>query len=386
MSVTAARGFVASGISASLKASGRPDLGLLVSERPATAGGLFTTNEFAAAPVQLSRSRLGEGRARAVLVNSGQANAGTGPQGFADAEALTGAAASALGLEAREVLCCSTGVIGARILTERAIAGIAQAATDLSPNGGPAFARAILTTDRAAKEAEVRAGGCTVGGCAKGAGMISPDLATLLVFLTTDAEADPSAIRHALRWGAGPVWNGVTVDGCTSTNDTVLLMANGASSRALDEFDLAEAVHAVCADLARQVIADAEGASTSMVVQVEGAASDGDAQLVGRAVAGSLLVKTAIFGKDPSPGRILQAIGASGARFARESVEATLARIPVIEAGRIPSGFDPAACAEALMQPEVVIRIRMGDGPGSATALGCDLGYEYVRINAEYTT
>jgi len=386
VSVTAARGFLASGISAGLKASGRPDLGMLVSERPVSAGGLFTTNAFAAAPVQMCRRRLLDGRARAVVVNSGQANAGTGPEGLEDAEAMAAAAAAALGLEPHDVLVCSTGVIGPRIPVPTAVAGIAEAAACLTPEGGPGFARAILTTDRVTKQASVEASGYTVGGCAKGAGMIAPDLATLLVFLTTDAVADPSTARHALRFGAAPVWNAVTLDDCSSTNDTVVLLANGASGATPGPPELAAAVNQVCMDLARQIVADAEGATTTLVVQVDGAASEGEARAVGRAVAGSMLVKTALFGKDPNPGRILQAVGASGARFVPERVVATLGGTPVIEAGRTPPGFDPAACREAMKEPEVVIRIGLGDGSGSATAFGCDLGYEYVRINGEYTT
>jgi glutamate N-acetyltransferase/amino-acid N-acetyltransferase len=182
------------------------------------------------------------------------------------------------------------------------------------------------------------------------------------------------------------VWNGVTVDGCSSTNDAVLLLAGGASGVEPAAEALAEAVGKASEDLARQVVAQAEGATTTLVVQVDGAASIGDARAAGTAIAGSLLVKTAVFGKDPNPGRILQALGASGARISPERAEASLAGIPVIEAGRIPPSFDPAAFAEALKDREVVIRVRLGDGPGSATAFGCDLGYEYVRINAEYTT
>ncbi len=386
MSVTAPQGFLASGVAAGLKASGRLDVGLLVSERPAVAAGLFTTNAFPAAPVVLSKRRLMANLATAVVVNSGQANAGTGPEGMDDAEAVTAAAAGALGVDPSSVLACSTGVIGPRIPVDDAVDGVRHAAVVLDPSGGAAFAEAILTTDTAPKQAVVEGDGFVVAGCAKGAGMIAPDLATLLVFLTTDAQADPVAVRHALRFGAAPVWNAVTVDNCPSTNDTVMMMANGATHTPVHPFDLAAAVTEVCRDLALQTVRDAEGATTTLVVQVDGATSDGDARAAGRAVAGSMLVKTALFGKDPNPGRILQAVGASGVRFAPERVEATLGGIPVIEAGRIPSSFDPATCVEAMKEREVVIRLRLGHGPGSATAFGCDLGYEYVRINGEYTT
>jgi glutamate N-acetyltransferase/amino-acid N-acetyltransferase len=277
-------------------------------------------------------------------------------------------------------------VIGPRIRVPVAQGGVADAARHLSSDGGPAFAEAILTTDTVAKQTVVEGDGFTVGGCAKGAGMIAPDLATLLVFLTTDAKADPPVVRHILRHGAAPVWNALTVDDCSSTNDTVLLLANGASGVTPSPEALLEAVHRATLDLAGQVVADAEGAQTTLVVQVDGASSDGDARAVGRAVAGSLLVKTAVFGNDPNPGRVLQAIGAARARFVPDRVDATLGGIPIVEAGRIPPSFDAAACREALKEREVVVRVSLGDGPGSATAFGCDLGYEYVRINAEYTT
>jgi glutamate N-acetyltransferase/amino-acid N-acetyltransferase len=386
VSVTEPEGYVAVGVSAGLKASGKLDLGVLVSEGPASAAGLFTTNAFAAAPVVLDRARLASGSARAVIVNSGQANAGTGAAGVADAEAITEAAARALGLDANDVLTCSTGVIGPRVEVDKVVGGVVTAAARLSPDGGDAFATAICTTDRVSKEAVFRGDGFTVGGCAKGAGMIAPDLATLLVFLTTDAAAAPPAVREALQDAAAPVWNSVTVDGCSSTNDTVLLFANGASGTSPSQPALTEAVRAVCEDLARQVVADAEGAQTSLVIQVDGAESEGEAREVGKSVAGSMLVKTAVFGKDPNPGRILQAIGASGASFDPQEVFASLGGVRVIEAGRVPADFDPVLCSEAMKEREVLIRIALGRGHGSATAFGCDLGYEYVRINGEYTT
>ena len=388
MSVTAPAGFRAAGVAAGLKASGRPDVGLLVSDLPASAAGLFTTNAFAAAPVHACRGRLPSGRAGAVVVNSGQANAGTGPAGVTDAEAIAAGAAEALGITPDRVLPCSTGVIGARIPVHTALAGVAMAAANLAATeaGGDAFATAIRTTDRVSKQAAARGDGFVVGGCAKGAGMIAPDLATLLVFLTTDAVAAPDAVRHALREGAGPVWNALTIDGCSSTNDTVLLLANGSSGIAPHPDELAAVVAEASRDLALQVAADAEGATTTLVVHVDGATTDGQARTVGRAVAGSLLVKTAVFGKDPNPGRILQAIGASGASFDGLDVTATLGGFPVVDAGSMPDGFDPAAFVEALKEREVVIRIRLGNGAGTATAFGCDLGYEYVRVNSEYTT
>ncbi len=386
MSVAAPRGFRASGVAARLRAGDRLDLGLLVSDAPATAAGLFTRNAFAAAPVEICRRRLLDGAARAVVVNSGQANAGTGPDGLDDAEAVTAGVARTLGLAPTDVLPASTGVIGPRLRVDAVLAGVDAAAAALRTDGGADFAEAIRTTDTVAKQTVVQADGFTVGGCAKGAGMIAPDLATLLVFLTTDAACSPAVATHALRHGAAPVWNALTVDNCSSTNDTVLLLANGAAGREVAPDELAEAVAEATRVLAAKVLADAEGATTSLVVQVDGAASDADARRVGTAVAGSLLVKTAVFGKDPNPGRILQAIGASGARFRPEAVAATLGRIAVIEAGAIPPSFDPAACTAAMKEREVIIHVTVGGGDGRATAFGCDLGYEYVRINGEYTT
>jgi glutamate N-acetyltransferase/amino-acid N-acetyltransferase len=387
VSVTAPRGFLAAGVSAGLRAGDRPDLGLLFSQTPASAAGLFTRNALPAAPVVIGRRRVEAGTAQAVVVNSGQANAGTGDEGLEDAAAVSTATALALGIDVAEVIPCSTGVIGPRIDVARAGEGVRAAVAALSPEGGPAFAEAILTTDPGPKQVIVDGeGGFVIGACAKGAGMIAPDLATLLVFLTTDAVVPPATATAVLRRTAAPIWNGVTVDGCQSTNDTVLLMANGASGVQPDPGALAEAVAVTCTELARRVVSDAEGATTSVIVQVDGAATDADARAVGRAVAGSLLVKTAVFGKDPNPGRILAAVGASGIRLKPWAFEARIGDVVVIRGGRVPASFDPEACANAMKEGEVVIRIGLGEGRGSATAFGCDLGYEYVRINAEYTT
>jgi glutamate N-acetyltransferase/amino-acid N-acetyltransferase len=384
--VTAALGFVAAGVACGLKASGRRDLGLLVSEHLAVAAGLFTTNRLAAAPVHACRRRLLGGSARAVVVNSGQANAGTGREGANDAEEIAAATARTRGLDPSEVLPCSTGVIGARIPVATAAAGVDAAAAAVSRAGGIDFAEAIRTTDRTAKEVAIAGDGFVVGGCAKGAGMIAPDLATLLVFLTSDAEADAATVGTALRDGAAPVWNALTVDGCSSTNDTVLLLANGASGVRPSAAELTEAVGRATRDLAAQVVADAEGSTTSLVVHVDGAASGADARAAARAVAGSLLVKTAVFGRDPNPGRILQAVGAAGVPFEPGDVDAWIAGYPVVRGGCVPGWFDPGPVASAMEAPEVVLRVRLGTGPGGATAFGCDLSYEYVRINSEYST
>ncbi len=390
MSVTAPAGFLAAGVSAGLKASRRPDLALLVAEGPATAAGLFTTNAFAAAPVLVSREHLADGRARAVVVNSGQANAGTGSEGIQDARSTAAAVAGLLGMAAQEVLVCSTGLIGPRVDIDRLRAGLPRAVEELSAGGGGAFARAILTTDTVVKETVVPAGPFTVGGCVKGAGMVAPQLATLLAFLATDAEVEPAVLDAAVRRAVARPFNGLTVDGCTSTNDTVLVLASGASrvraepgteALAALERALAEA----SSDLARQAALDAEGATHALVVQVDGAGSDRDALVVGRAVAGSLLVKTAVFGGDPNVGRLLQAVGAAGASLDPGRVSITLGRQVVAAAGRI-AAFDAEACRAALEEREVVIGVDLGLGTAGATCYGCDLGYDYIRINGEYTT
>lgn len=391
MSVTSPRGFLASGVAAGFKASGRADLGLLVSTEPARAAGLFTRNAFAAAPVVLTRRHLAGGALRAVVVNSGQANAGTGAAGLEDAEAQASLVAAAVGCAPGEVAVCSTGVIGPRVPMEVFEARLPEAVASLSSEGGPAFARAILTTDTRPKEACVEGPGFLVGGCVKGAGMIAPDLATMLAFLTTDAPATPELLRAVLAEEVAPVWNSVTVDGCPSTNDTVLLLANGAArgdsiapggprARAFGE-----AIREACERLVLELVRDAEGASRAIVVQVEGARSREDAARVARGVAGSLLVKTAVFGGDPNAGRILQAVGAAGAPMDPAAVSASIGGVQVIREGAV-IPFDREAARRALEKPEVVIRVGLSGGPGAATAFGCDLGYEYVRINAEYTT
>jgi len=285
----------------------------------------------------------------------------------------------------------STGVIGPRVPMDVFAGALPQAVARLSPDGGTAFAEAILTTDAGPKEAWVEGPGYRVGGAAKGAGMIAPDLATLLVFLTTDAPIGPELLRTVLRDEAGPVWNAVTVDGCSSTNDTVLLLANGAAGPpAVPDVgpgaaDFGHLVREVCEDLARQVVSGAEGASHAVVVLVEGAGSAEDARAVAREVAGSLLVKTAVFGADPNPGRILQAVGASGARFDPSRVGASVGDVRLIEGGVVLEVAREAA-APVLKEDQVVIRVTLGSGNGTATAFGCDLGHDYVRINSRYTT
>ncbi|HZP90887.1 MAG TPA: bifunctional glutamate N-acetyltransferase/amino-acid acetyltransferase ArgJ [Actinomycetota bacterium] len=398
MSVTFPRGFRAAGTSAGMKPSGRPDLGLLVADPDASAAGLFTTNAFAAAPVALSRERVAGGRARAVVVNSGQANAATGARGEADARSATDEVARALGVPAEEVLACSTGVIGEPLHLSELCAAIPALVGSLSPDGGPAFAEAILTTDTRSKQATAEAGPYRVGGCAKGVGMIAPDLrlATMLAFVTTDAPVPPVAVARLAAEVLEPAFESLTVDGCTSTNDTVLLLASGAAGGGSVEPGgpaweaLAGAIEEVARSLVAQLADDAEGASHVAVVEVSGARTHEDARVVAKAVAGSMLVKTALFGGDPNPGRILQAIGASGASVDPGLVRVRIGDATVVARGVVvPDYFAPEGARAAraqLGQRTVTLAIELGSGPGFSRALGVDLSYRYVEINAEYTT
>ncbi|MFN2543560.1 MAG: bifunctional glutamate N-acetyltransferase/amino-acid acetyltransferase ArgJ [Actinomycetota bacterium] len=395
MSVTYAKGFRAAGVTAGFKESARPDLGLLVCDGPAAAAGAFTTNALPAAPVTVTRSHLDNGTARAVVVNSGQANAGTGEAGLADAAAMCGVVGRALGIEAGEVLVCSTGVIGPRVALDRFDAGVASAIETLSETGGNRFAEAICTTDTRIKAATTDAGPYRVGGCAKGVGMIAPrlaphGLATLLAYLTTDAPVPPALLTEIVERWIVPGWNSLVLDGCQSTNDTVLVLSSGAAGgdplRTMEDAraaGLADALATVSEDLARQLAADAEGATKQITVQVDGAVDVETARRVGLAVAGSDLLKAAVFGGDPNPGRILQAAGDAGVALDPVSFGACYDSTPVIRDGVV---LDAPEAKDALQGPEVLIRVTLGDGDGFATVFGSDLTYDYVRINAEYST
>jgi glutamate N-acetyltransferase / amino-acid N-acetyltransferase len=398
MSVTFPRGFRAAGVTAGMKPSGRPDLGLIVGDEPRSAAGLFTTNMFAAAPVKLSRRRLGRNLAQAVVVNSGQANAGTGLQGDRDAEASSAAVADALGVDPSVVLTCSTGVIGEPLHLDEYLAALPGLVGGLSEEGGDAFAEAITTTDTVIKQATAERGPHRVGGCAKGVGMIAPDLklATMLVFLTTDAPIPPADIGRLATEVLEPRFESLTVDGCTSTNDTVLLLSSAAAGGELVLPDtpaweqLAAAMDEVAASLLLQLAADAEGATHVILVEVNGAEQEGDARVIAKAIADSLLVKTAVFGGDPNPGRILQAIGSSGVQFLPQLVEVSIGNVQVILGGEIVASYFDDGGAEAaravLREHDVVLSVSVGGGPGESRALGVDLSHEYVKINAEYTT
>jgi glutamate N-acetyltransferase/amino-acid N-acetyltransferase len=385
-------------VSAGLKASGRPDLGLLVAGGGASVAGLFTTNAFAAAPVVLGRAWIAGGAPRAVLVNSGQANAATGERGLRDAATATDAVAAALGLAPDDVLPCSTGVIGEPIHMTELLAGVPGLVGSLAEDGGGAFANAIRTTDTVDKEAAADAGPHRVGGCAKGVGMISPNLATMLVFVTTDAAVHREDLYRLAAAELGPRFDSLTVDACTSTNDTVLLFASGAAggdpvlpgTAAWNE--LSAGVGEVGESLLRQLAADAEGVTHVMLVEITGAASQEHARAVAKAVADSPLVKTAAFGADPNPGRILQAVGAAGVPVDPAKVGIEIGGTIVVAAGVIPpdyfeeGGRRHEAAQAAMKEPEIRIAVDLGAGAAASRAIGCDLSYEYVRINGEYTT
>lgn len=382
--VCAPQGFLAAGVSAGLKRSGAPDLALVVSTRPASVAGVFTRNNVAAAPVQVSRKRVAAGSARAVVVNSGCANACTGDQGLSDAEAMAGAAEDALGLAAGEVLVCSTGLIGSFLPMDRIAAGIARAASSLSGDDGAA-ARAIMTTDSVPKMAAVASpDGWRVGGIAKGAGMISPNMATMLAFVTTDAEVEPAVLQGALRRVAGRTFNTITVDGDTSTNDTVLAFANGASGAGPGAEELEAALFAVCDSLARQIVSDGEGVTKFVTVRVSGAATGEDAVRAARAIAESTLVKTALFGEDANWGRVASAVGNSGAAARFDGLTISMAGIPLLTEG-ISEGVEAVEAARTAMKgKQVTIECDLGAGFAEAQILTTDLTTDYVRLNAEY--
>ena len=385
-------GFRAAGIHCGVKRE-KPDLALLVSEVPASVAGVFTTNKVKAAPVRYTQAAVARGRAQAVVINSGNANACTGEPGLADAAEMAAVTGAALGLDPGLVLVASTGVIGVPLPMEAIRRGIPDAARSLVKDG-TAAAEAIRTTDRFAKTAAVRLdlGGVTVtiGGMAKGAGMIHPNMATTLCFLTTDAALPPAVLRLALTRAVAESFNSITVDGDTSTNDTVLLLANGRAGGApitngaeLTRFTAG--LTAVASELAKMVVRDGEGASRLVTVEVSGALSDAEAHQAAMTVANSLLVKSALHGGDPNWGRILAAIGRSGIEMAEERTDVLFGDLEVVRGGLGVAGV-AAAAAAVLAESEVTVRIRLGIGNGASRVWTCDLSEEYVRINGSYTT
>ncbi|HEX6472313.1 MAG TPA: bifunctional glutamate N-acetyltransferase/amino-acid acetyltransferase ArgJ [Streptosporangiaceae bacterium] len=385
MSITAPLGFRAAGVSAGIKDSGARDLALVINDGPSrAAAGVFTRNRVKAAPVLWSEQVLRGGRVRAVVLNSGGANACTGPAGFQDTHATAEKVAEVLRDSAGEVAVCSTGLIGERLPMDKILAGVDLAAGELSRgDGGLAAADAIRTTDTVAKIAFRRgAGGYMVGGMAKGAGMLAPSLATMLGVITTDADLDAAALDRALRAATAVTFERLDTDGCLSTNDTVLLLASGASGVTPPEAEFARTVTEVCADLARQLLVDAEGAAKAIAIEVIGAAGEDDAVAVGRAIARNNLLKCAIHGEDPNWGRVLAAIGTTEAAFEPERLNVAINGVWVCRGGAV--GDDRAKVD--LRPRDVTITADLSAGPHAATVWTTDLTADYVHENSAYST
>jgi glutamate N-acetyltransferase / amino-acid N-acetyltransferase len=388
MSVTAAGGFVASGVHCGIRKKGRLDLSLVRSLVPATGAGMFTANRVLAAPVIVCKEHLELAQPQAVVTNSGVANAATGERGLLDARATAAETARVLGLDTEEVLVLSTGVIGATLPLSNVAAGVRTAAAELSTDGGPTSATAIMTTDTRAKEAVAHGSGFTVGGMAKGSGMIHPQLATMLAVMTTDYPLEAGEAIDFLRPAVEASFNAISVDGECSTNDAVILLANGASgierTPATDE-QFALCVRTVCGELAKQIVADGEGATVLAEIAVTGAASEAEARAIAERVATSPLVKTALYGHDANWGRIAAAAGSAKfnggfAALDPDALSIAIDAVPVLVKGR-PTGDEPT-----LTNGHCAIEIDLALGDGEATYLTTDLSYDYVKINAEYRT
>lgn len=386
MSVTAAQGFRAAGVTAGLKASGTPDVALVVNDGPSfAAAGVFTTNRVTAAPVRWTAASVAAaGAVRAVVLNSGGANACTGPAGYADTIATATHLGVTLAVAPELVAICSTGLIGERLPMGALLAGVDAAAAALSGDvaAGIAAATAIMTTDTVPKTSVADLGGFTVGGMAKGAGMLAPGLATMLVVLTTDAVADSATLDAALRQATRTTFDRLDSDGAMSTNDTVLLLASGASGITPEQDLLDAAVTQVCADLAHQLMADAEGATKEITIEVRHAASEDDAVEVGRAVARNNLVKTAFFGQDPNWGRILAAVGTTAAAFDPDELDVAINGVWICRSGA--PGEDRSAVDLTGRAVHVTIDLHAGDE--TATILTNDLSHAYVHENSAYST
>jgi len=394
--VTAARGFRASGVAAGIKYQNRTDVALVAADAPAAVAAVYTTNKVAAAPVQVDRERTRTGRAQAVIVNSGCANACTGETGLKNAREMARLAAEALGVDEDLVLVCSTGVIGVNLPMDRVAEGAKSAAAALSRTGGDAAAHAIMTTDtvdkQVAVELEIDGKTVCIGGMCKGSGMIEPNMATMLGFLTTDAAIHAKALDQALREAVDVSFNHVVVDGDRSTNDTVILMASGAAdNKMLTPYHsqwqyFVDALTTVCLELGKKMVMDGEGATKFVTVRVKGARTDEDAEKAARAISKSALVKTSWFGIDPNWGRVIAAVGYSGAEVDDQKAQIYYGHICAYDQGRV-------ADASLLKEMQALMRKRAFDvtvnlnlGSGEDTIYTCDLSHDYVKINAEYTT
>ncbi len=384
MSVTAAEGFVAAGCHAGVKRR-RYDMALLATDdrKPVAAAAVFTQNKFFAPPVAASRERLAAngGRAAAVIVNSGNANAGTGAAGRADSEAMCTAAAAALGVEAADVLVCSTGIIGTPLPMDKILPATPKLAKKLSIDGGKDAAKGILTTDHKEKEALVRGSSFTLGGMAKGCGMIAPNMATMLAFLTTDADVTAEEMTAILREASDATFNTLNVDGATSTNDTVILLASARRGRP-DMPEFADAVHKVCEDLTYQMARDAEGMTKMVALRVTGAASDAEARIAAKNIAENNLVKCSWYGGDPYWGRLLAAAGSSGVAFEAEKTSVAYGGIVVSRAGTN-ADHDHDAVHAHMANERIEIEVALGLGTGTAQVIGIDLGPGYIKENSK---
>jgi glutamate N-acetyltransferase/amino-acid N-acetyltransferase len=383
MSVTAPLGFRAAGVTAGLKPSGQPDVAVVLNDGPSrSAAAVFTTNRVQAAPVTWTRQVVQGGRVRAVVLNSGGANACTGPAGFQDTHATAEHLAAAIADSPGEIAVCSTGLIGERLPMDKLLPGVSAAVAEASRAGGLAAADAIRTTDTVVKIAFRRPDGYSIGGMAKGAAMLAPGLATMLCVLTTDADLDPAQLDAALRTATATTFDRLDTDGCMSTNDTVLLMASGASGVVPDKTEFTLALIEVCADLARQMQLDAEGANKMITIEVVGAASEADAVTVGRSVARNNLLKCALGGEDPNWGRVLSAVGTTNAVFQPDRLNVAINGIWVCRHG---APGDERSKVD-LKPKDVTITVDLSAGPHSAIILTTDLTAAYVHENSAYST
>jgi glutamate N-acetyltransferase/amino-acid N-acetyltransferase len=395
--VNAPMGFKAAGVSAGIRKKDKRDLSLIFSQYPASAAGVFTLNKVKAAPLLLTMANLEAGKAQAVIINSGNANSCNGLQGMTDARRMVDLTGELLGIDPGLVVVSSTGVIGQPLPMDKIEQGIRMVSSALSESkdGGTAAAEGIITTDSILKETAVKinVGGkpITIGAMAKGSGMINPNMATMLCFITTDARVPAACLKDMLKKAVDKSFNMVTVDGDTSTNDMVVILANGASGAETLDYDHPDiqtfqtALNHVCIKLAKMIAGDGEGATKIVEVQVKGACSHADARIAACSIAGSNLVKTAVFGEDANWGRIITALGYSGAKFDPNMVDIFLGPVQVAQNGA-GLAFDEITAKEALQGIEIVITVDLKNGETSATAWGCDLTYDYVRINASYRT
>jgi glutamate N-acetyltransferase/amino-acid N-acetyltransferase len=390
-SVTSPLGFQAGAAYAGMKTYGddKLDMGLLVSDQPCAVAATFTQNVLHSASVDVNRAHLAAGQPRAVVVNSGIANSSTGQRGLDDAEQAAAWAGQRIGLAPDDVLICSTGVIGHILPKDKMEAGIA--AIQLSPLGGPEFARSIMTTDTRPKHASVRFGAYTLGGCTKGSGMIHPNMATMLAFLTTDAPIEPQFLQTALSASVERSFNLLSIDGDTSPSDTALIFANGARGGDIIDAEsplaaeFATALDALCIHLAKEMARDGEGATKLIELVVTGAATTADARALVRLLSTSYLLKSAVHGADPNWGRVIAVVGRSGVKVVEDAVTAAICSVRVFERAE-PTRFDPATVAAAMQGDTVTIEVDLGAGDAEATGWGCDLSAEYVSINADYHT